>query len=69
MVRGYYYTDEQEAIEAVASCDTYYGCPTEATEHWCGYQPWGDGWAIIADESLIVVLGEPFELPDNGINP
>jgi hypothetical protein len=59
MVTGYYYTDEQAAMDAVELCDTYYGCPNEATEHWCVYQSWGEGWAIIADESLVAVLGEP----------
>jgi hypothetical protein len=63
MVKGYYYTDEQAAIDAVVTCDTYYGCPNEATEHWCAYQEWGDGWAIIADESLVVVLGQAVDLP------
>jgi hypothetical protein len=63
MVSGYYYTDEQTAMDAVALCDTYYGCPNAAATHWCAYQSWGDGWAIIADESLVAVLGDAVILP------
>jgi hypothetical protein len=64
MVIGYYYTTEQAAIDAVALANAYYGCPMEEVETWCAYQSWGDGWAIIADESLVVVLGEPVILPE-----
>jgi hypothetical protein len=64
MVTGYYYTDEQAAMDAVALCDTYYGCPNPATEHWCSYQSWGDAWAIIYDETLYPVLGNPIVLPN-----
>jgi hypothetical protein len=63
MVTGYYYTEEQSAISAVALVNAYYGCPMEGVETWCAYQSWGDGWAIIADESLVAVLGEPAILP------
>lgn len=69
MVSGYYYNDEVAAQAAVNAVNAYYGCPMEGIDTWTTYQAWGDGWAIMADESLIVVLGEPYELPDNGINP
>jgi hypothetical protein len=65
MVRGYYYTDEQAAMDAVALVNAYYGCPMAGVETWCVYQSWGDGWAIMADDSLVVVLGEPVILPED----
>ena len=68
-MRGYKYTTEQEAINAVKACNTYYGIPTgqvgEVTQRWCDYQfaelneP--QFWYIIYDESLLVVLGESTE--------
>jgi hypothetical protein len=60
---GYYYTEKQAAIDAVALVNDYYGCPMDGIETWTTYQEWSDGWAIMADESLVVVLGEPIELP------
>ena len=69
MVSGYYYNDEVAVDAAVDAVNAYYGCPMEGVETWTTCQAWGEGWAIMADESLIVVLGEPYELPDNGINP
>jgi hypothetical protein len=74
---GYTYPTEQEAIDAVQLCDTYYGLPVPGgeTEHWCSY--WVAlydipiFWYIIFDESLRVVLGDPIEFqitePDNFI--
>jgi hypothetical protein len=63
MVSGYYYTGEQDAMDAVALVNAYYGCPMDGVETWCGHQSWGDGWAIIADESLVAVLGDAVILP------
>jgi hypothetical protein len=63
MVRGYYYTEEQAAIDAVVLVNAYYGCPMEGVETWCAYTSHGNGWAITADESLVAVLGEPVILP------
>ena len=63
MVSGYYFETEQAAMDAVALVNAYYGCPMERVETWCDYTPYGDGWAIVADESLVVVLGEPVILP------
>ena len=63
MVTGYYYTDEQDAIDAVALVNAYYGCPMDGVETWCAYTPHGDGWAIIADDSLVAVLGDAVILP------
>ena len=39
------------------------------TEDECRELMLTEEWTPAIDESLIVVLGEPFELPDNGINP
>jgi hypothetical protein len=64
MVTGYYFNTEKDAMDAVASVNTYYGCPMEGVETWCGYQAWGDGWAIMADASLVDVLGQPQVLPE-----
>lgn len=64
MVTGYYYTDEQAAMDAVALVNAYYGCPMDGVETWCAYQSWGEEWAIIADDSLVPVLGESDELPE-----
>jgi hypothetical protein len=63
MVRGYYYTEEQAAIDAVALVNAYYGCPMDGVETWTTCQAWGEGWAIIADESLVAVLGDAVILP------
>jgi hypothetical protein len=72
---GYTYPTEQEAINAVSLCDTYYGIPVPGGEtlHWCFYDVaiYDDPifWYIEYDESLRVVLGEPIEFqvtePDN----
>jgi hypothetical protein len=63
MVSGYYYTDEQAAMDAVALVNAYYGCPMEGVETWTTCQAWGEGWAIMADESLVAVLGDAVILP------
>ena len=68
-MKGYKYTTEQAAINAVKACNTYYGIPTgqvgEVTQRWCDYQfaELNDPqfWYIVYDESLLPVLGEPIE--------
>ena len=62
MVSGYYYSDEVAAIAAIDVVNAHYGCPMAGVDTWTTYQAWGDGWAIMADESLVVVLGEGDEL-------
>ena len=63
MVIGYYYESETDAIAARDACNDYYGCPIGDMVNWCSYESWGNGWAIIYDESLRTVLGEPIVLP------
>lgn len=65
-VTGYKYTNEQDAINARETCDTYYGIPVapeDVTQNWVEYQTATlDNpifYYIIFDESLEVVLGEP----------
>lgn len=64
---GYTYPTEQEALDAVQLCDTYYGLPVPGGEtlHWCYYKTaiYDDPifWYIMFDESLRVVLGDPIE--------
>jgi hypothetical protein len=72
---GYTYPTEQEAIDAVSLCDTYYGIPVPGGEtlHWCSYTEaiYNDPifYFIVFDESLRVVLGNPIAFqvtePDN----
>jgi len=68
MTKGYLYTTETEAQEAVNACNLYYGIPVapdDVTQNWVMYQfaefneP--QFWYIIYDESLLPVLGEPSE--------
>jgi len=65
-VTGYKYTNEQDAINARETCDTYYGIPVspeDVTQNWVEYQTATlDNpifYYIIFDESLEVVLGKP----------
>jgi hypothetical protein len=65
-VTGYKYTNEQDAIDAIESCDTYYGIPVapdDVTQNWVEYQAANlDNpifWYIRHDDSLNVVLGTP----------
>lgn len=65
-MKGYLFNSESEAQAAQNLCDDHYSIPASPdseTLHWVAYEAWGDAWAIMADESLVVVLGEPFELP------
>jgi hypothetical protein len=64
---GYKFTTEQEAIGAVALCNTTYGYPKEdTTTNWVGYEFANLNepifWYIIFDASLESVLGSPIEL-------
>ena len=65
-VTGYKYTNEQDAIDARESCDTYYGIPVapdEITQNWVDYETASLDdpifYYIRFDESLKVVLGNP----------
>lgn len=67
-VLGYKYTTEQDAIDAIEACDTYYGIPvlpTDVTQNWVEYQTAElDApifWYITHDDSLNVVLGTPID--------
>ena len=63
---GYLYDNEQAAAEAVAAINTRFGIPVSpnsVTRTYTDYMRWGDAWAIMADESLEAVLGEPIVLP------
>ena len=65
-INGYKYTTEQEAINAVKACNSYYGIPksaTDVTQNWCSYnysEP-DNFYYITFDESLQPVLGETIE--------
>jgi hypothetical protein len=65
-ITGYKYTNEQDAINARESCDSYYGIPVspdDVTQNWVEYQIANLNnpifYYITFDESLKVVLGEP----------
>ena len=65
-VTGYKYTNEQDAIDARESCDTYYGIPVapdDITQNWVDYGTASLDdpifYYIRFDESLKVVLGNP----------
>jgi hypothetical protein len=66
--KGYKYITKQDAENAVALCNQYYGIPEQTddtTQNWCMYQVAELNtpifWYISLDESLIVVLGKPTE--------
>lgn len=65
-VKGYKYTNEQDAIDAREQVDTYYGIPVspdDVTKNWVDYNTATlDNpifYYITFDESLEIVLGEP----------
>lgn len=65
-INGYKFTTEQDAIDAVSRVDARYGIPNSqdnVTTHWCSYEVAKDDnpifYYIIADETLISVLGYP----------
>ena len=65
-VNGYKYTTGQEAINAIETCNTYYGIPVspnDVTQNWVEYHTADLNepvfYYITFDESLEVVLGEP----------
>ena len=63
---GYLYDNEQAAAEAVAAINTRFGIPVSpnsVTRTYTDYMRWGDAWAIMADDSLVAVLGDAVELP------
>jgi len=66
--KGYTYTTETEAQEAVTACNSYYGIPVspdDVTQNWVMYQfaelNTPTFWYIVYDESLLPVLGSPTE--------
>lgn len=67
-IKGYKYLTEQEAQDAVALCNTYYGIPsspTSVTTTWTVYYyssgPDTPFWFILHDDSLPAVLGPSSE--------
>lgn len=65
-ITGYVYELVSEAQQAVNDCNEYYKLPinkTSITQNWCMWQAGKIGktdiFYIIADKSLIPVLGEP----------
>lgn len=64
---GWIYNTEGDAANAVAAINKHYGFPLSAdavTQTYTNYIKWGDGWAIMADDSLVAVLGDAVELPE-----
>ena len=66
--KGYKYTTEQAAINAVKACNDYYGIPKspeDVTQNWCSYSyanlNYPKFWYIVFDESLRPILGTPKE--------
>ena len=67
-INGYQYPTEQEAINAQALCNSYYGIPVspdDVTQNWVDYQfaelNTPQFWYIVFDESLTPILGTPIE--------
>jgi hypothetical protein len=67
-INGYQYITEQEAKNAQALCNSYYGIPVspdDITQNWVDYQfaelNTPQFWYIVFDESLLPVLGIPSE--------
>ena len=65
-IKGYKYTNEQDAINAREQVDTYYGIPVspdDITQNWVDYNTATlDNpifYYIIFDESLTPILGQP----------
>ena len=65
-ITGYKYTNEQEAIDARESCDSFYGIPVtpnDITQNWVDYQTADLDtpifYYITFDESIKPILGEP----------
>lgn len=62
---GYKYLTEQEAIEAVNNCNQYYNITKnehDVTSSYCEYnKDLNDVYFIVQHETLIPVLGEPYE--------
>ena len=67
-IKGYQYITQQEAINAQALCNSYYGIPVspdDVTQNWVNYNfanlndP--QFYYIVFDDSLLPVLGQPTE--------
>jgi hypothetical protein len=67
-IKGYQYITQQEAQNAQALCNSYYGIPVspeDVTQNWVDYN-FADlndpqFYYIVFDESLLPVLGKPTE--------
>ena len=64
--KGYIFDTETEAQSAIAAIDAHYSDQLDGlrTVHWTSYHSWGDVWVILADASLVDVLGDAEELPE-----
>lgn len=63
--KGYTYTDENDAVNAVEMVNAYYNIPAnpgDVTQTWVAYNydP-KNFYYILFDESLVPILGEPIE--------
>ena len=65
-IKGYKYTNEQEAINAREQVDAYYGIPISpdnVTQNWVDYNTAELDtpifWYIVFDESIEIILGQP----------
>lgn len=65
-IKGYQYITEQEAINAQALCNSYYGIPVspdDITQNWVNYNFANLNnptfYYIVFDDSLLPVLGQP----------
>lgn len=63
--KGYTYTDENDAVNAVEMVNAYYNIPVhpdDVTQTWTAYHyDSANFYYILFDESLIPILGEPIE--------
>lgn len=65
MAQVFIYNSEQDAINAVATLNTYYGIPKGAesvTQTLCEYNTWNDKYIIHYDDCMLVVFGVPLEI-------
>jgi len=68
MAQVFIYNSEQEAVNAIATLNEYYGIPKDAeavTQTLCEYNVWNDKYIIRFDECMRVVFGEPTEIEIN----
>lgn len=67
-VKGYRFYSEQDAIDAVEHCNTYYQY-SPWTQYWIARYDDPVFWFILEDESLVPVLGQPIQFQYKELNP